>query len=182
VFNPQALSLRVQGEAGGRRMVGGVYNRDVLMPIQIRDFAAEDFETLWRIDQQCFPPEIAYGRAELLHYMNRKTSFGIVAVVDGAIGGFLVAEASKRRKAGHVITIDVLEEFRRHQLGTQLMAECEKRLIEHGCDAVFLETAVNNAAAIAFYRRHHYRVLEALPRYYHGELDALLMGKRLGNL
>jgi ribosomal-protein-alanine N-acetyltransferase len=149
------------------------------MPILIRDFAPDDFETLWRIDQQCFPPEIAYSRTELLHYINRRTSFGIVAEVDASIAGFLVAEASKRRRAGHVITIDVLEQFRRHQVGTLLMSHCERRLIENSCDAVFLETAVDNAAAIAFYERHGYRVLQTLPRYYHGELDALLMGKRL---
>ena len=149
------------------------------MATLIRDFAPEDFEVLWRIDQECFPPGIAYSRVELLHYINRKTSFGIVAEIEGAIAGFLVAEASRRRKAGHVITIDVVEGFRRHQVGTALMAECEKRLIAVDCDAVFLETAVDNAAAIAFYRRHGYRVLETLRRYYHGELDALLMGKRL---
>ena len=149
------------------------------MATLIRDFAPEDFETLWRIDQECFPPGIAYSRAELLHYINRKTSFGIVADIDHEIAGFLVAEASKRRRAGHVITIDVVERFRRHHAGTALMAECEKRLIAADCDAVFLETAVDNAGAIAFYRRHGYRVLETLRRYYHGELDALLMGKRL---
>lgn len=149
------------------------------MPIVLRDFVPEDFEILWRIDQQCFPPDIAYARAELLHYINQRSSFSIVAEMDGAIAGFLVAEASKRRKAGHVITIDVLEQFRRHQIGTLLMSECEKRVVASGCDAVFLETAVNNVGAIAFYRRHGYRVLETLPRYYHDELDALLMGKRL---
>ena len=157
----------------------GGYNRVVRMPIHLRDVVPDDFDTLWRIDQQCFPPEIAYSRAELLHYINRRTSFSFVVEVDGTIAGFLVAEASKRRRAGHVITIDVLEQFRRHQVGTRLMTECERRLIEAGCDAVFLETAVDNDAAIAFYKRHGYRVLETLPRYYHGELDALLMGKRL---
>jgi ribosomal-protein-alanine N-acetyltransferase len=161
------------------RIGAAVYNRRDRMASRIRDFVPEDFDTLWRIDQQCFPPEIAYSRAELLHYINRKTAFGIVAEVDSEIAGFLVSEASKRRKAGHVITIDVTERFRRHQVGTLLMAECERRLVDSGCDVIFLETAVDNTGAIMFYRRHGYRVLETLPRYYHGELDALLMGKRL---
>jgi ribosomal protein S18 acetylase RimI-like enzyme len=47
---------------------------------------------------------------------------------------------------------------------------------------VFLETAVDNVAAIAFYKRLGYAVLETLPRYYHGELDAFLMGKRIARL
>jgi [ribosomal protein S18]-alanine N-acetyltransferase len=161
------------------RLGGGGYNRCFRMMIVIREFAPEDFDTLWRIDQECFPAGIAYSRAELLHYISRKTSFGIVADAQGDIAGFLVAEASKRRKAGHVITIDVDEKFRRHEVGTRLMAECERRMVEAGCDAVFLETAVDNEGAIAFYRRHGYRVLERLPHYYHNDLDALLMGKRL---
>jgi [ribosomal protein S18]-alanine N-acetyltransferase len=165
--------------AGPSHVVCGDYNRCCRMTIVIRDFAPEDFETLWRIDQECFPAGIAYSRAELLDYISRKTSFGIVADAEGEIAGFLVAEASQRRKAGHVITIDVDEKFRRHEVGTRLMAECERRMVEAGCDAVFLETAVDNEGAIAFYRRHGYRVLERLPRYYHDELDALLMGKRL---
>ena len=150
------------------------------MAILYRDFAPEDFDTLWRMDQECFPPGIAYSRTELLHYVNRTTTFTVVAECDGEIAAFLIAEVSKRRKAGHVITIDVADRFRRHQIGTHLMAECERRVMESGGDALFLETAVNNAGAIAFYKRHKYRVLEVLPRYYQNELDALLMGKRLG--
>jgi len=151
------------------------------MRIVIRDFAPEDFDILWRIDQECFPPGIAYSRAELLHYINRKASFGIVATAESAIVGFLVGEISRRRKAGHVITIDVTELARRHRVGTLLMAECERRMIEGGCDVIFLESAVDNGAAVAFYERHGFRVLETLPRYYHNNLDAYLMGKKLAN-
>ena len=31
----------------------------------IRDFEPEDFETLWRMDQECFPPGISYSKQEL---------------------------------------------------------------------------------------------------------------------
>ena len=107
------------------------------MKIVIREFASEDFDTLWRIDQECFPPGIAYSRAELLHYIHRKASFGIVAEAENTIVGFLVGEISKRRKAGHVITIDVTEHARRHGTGTLLMHECETRMLAGGCDVAF---------------------------------------------
>src|SRR5437660_5675275 len=35
------------------------YNGRVLFTL--RDFRREDFETLWRIDQSCFPPGISYA-------------------------------------------------------------------------------------------------------------------------
>jgi ribosomal protein S18 acetylase RimI-like enzyme len=45
---------------------------------------------------------------------------------------------------------------------------------------VFLETAVDNLAALTFYKRHGYSVLRTLPRYYQGSVDGLRMEKRLG--
>ena len=48
-----------------------------------------------------------------------------------------------------------------------------------GCKAVLLETAVDNAAALGFYKRHGYAVLETIPRYYLDSVDALVMGKHL---
>ena len=39
------------------------YNDDV--PFKVRTFQPADFETLWRVDQECFPPGISYSRAEL---------------------------------------------------------------------------------------------------------------------
>jgi [ribosomal protein S18]-alanine N-acetyltransferase len=53
------------------------YNGPV--PYIVRDFQPADFETLWRLDQECFPPGISYSRAELKVYMKRRGSFTLVA-------------------------------------------------------------------------------------------------------
>ena len=45
------------------------------MPFTIRDFEAADFDALWRIDQDCFPPGISYSRTELKFYVHRRGSF-----------------------------------------------------------------------------------------------------------
>jgi ribosomal-protein-alanine N-acetyltransferase len=45
----------------------------------VRDFQPEDFDTLWRIDQECFPPGISYSRKELWFYMRRSGSFTLIA-------------------------------------------------------------------------------------------------------
>ncbi len=151
------------------------------MPIRIREARRADFMQLWRIDQECFAPGISYTRAELAHYMARRGAFTLVAedtqVKRPQIAGFIVAQC-ERRGLGHVITIDVAAPARRAGLGSQLMTEAEARMKTAGCSAIYLETAVDNAAALAFYKRLGYSVLQTLPRYYHGDLDALLMGKR----
>jgi ribosomal protein S18 acetylase RimI-like enzyme len=47
------------------------------------------------------------------------------------------------------------------------------------CRSVVLETAVDNAAALAFYKRHHYSVVKTMPRYYSNGVDAFVLEKEL---
>ena len=46
----------------------------------IRDFEPEDFETLWRMDQACFPAGIAYSKQELKAYIRHRGAFTLVAI------------------------------------------------------------------------------------------------------
>ena len=171
------------------------------MHIEIRDFRPDDFDELWRIDQECFDPGISYSRMELGHYVRRRRAFTLIAErVPGRqhktvragktpghkteatplsnILGFIVVDQDARGR-GHIITIDVRPAARRTGIGTQLMHAAEQRLSSAGCHAVFLETAVNNLSALSFYKRHGYSVLKTIPRYYQNNLDAFLLGKRL---
>lgn len=160
------------------------------MEFALRDFRPEDFEVLWGIDQQCFAPGIAYSRRELSIYIRRRGSFTVVAespsqqtkeatsTCNSGIVGFIVAEANSRG-VGHIISIDVLLAARRSGVGSKLLAVTEERLRSGGCRAVVLETAVDNASALSFYKRHLYHVIRAVPRYYSNGMDALLLGKEL---
>ena len=171
------------------------------MPFTIRDFQPSEFETLWRIDQNCFPPGISYSRTELKVYMRRRGSFTLVAA-DAAptvpattvaesgkggkqspptssadLAGFLVAEAD--RGSGHIITIDVIAAARRSGVGSLLLRAAEDRLRAAGCRSVELETAVDNVSALSFYKRHGYCVIKTFPRYYSNGVDALVLLKDL---
>jgi [ribosomal protein S18]-alanine N-acetyltransferase len=144
----------------------------------IRDFKPEDFETLWRLDQECFSPEIAYSQQELKIYIRRRGAFTLVAEnsADASIVGFIVAHDGP---AGHIITIDVVGEARRSGVGSLLLRSAEDRLHELGSRAVELETAVDNASALSFYKRHGYSVIRIWPRYYSTGVDALVLKKEL---
>ena len=150
----------------------------------IRDYRAADFDRLWQIDQVCFPPGIAYSQMELTGFIHRRNAITLVGELQDAapeqrIVGFVVAHPI-RRKYGRILTLDILPQARRSGLATQLMNACEDRLRSLGCGEVYLETAVDNEAAIRLYRKLGYEVLRTLPEYYssHG-LDAFQMGKRL---
>jgi [ribosomal protein S18]-alanine N-acetyltransferase len=151
------------------------------VPFTLRDASPDDFETLWRIDQECFPPGIAYSRQELKFYMRRRGAFSLVAIDEAKdrkneIAGFIVTHGGK---TGHIITIDVVATERRSGVGSRLLTAAEERLRENGASAVGLETAVDNLSALAFYKRHGYSVIKTWPRYYSNGIDALVMKKDL---
>jgi ribosomal-protein-alanine N-acetyltransferase len=172
------------------------------VPFTIRDLQPADFETLWRIDQDCFPPGISYSRTELRTYMRRRGSFTLVAVDDeippaadadrgkgkkyssaipsgpDGVAGFTVAEADNRA-SGHIVTIDVIKTARRSGVGSLLLRAAEDRLRSAGCRSVELETAVDNLSALSFYKRHAYSVIRTFPRYYQNGVDALVLQKDL---
>jgi ribosomal-protein-alanine N-acetyltransferase len=161
------------------------------VPFTIRDFQLEDFERLWRIDQDCFPPGISYSRQELKFYVRRRGAITLVAARDpeqparetsanlsaaGKVAGFIVAHPGG---TGHIVTIDVVASARRSGVGSLLLRTAEDRLRSAGSRAVALETAVDNVSALAFYKRHGYSVVKTIPRYYSNGIDALVLEKEL---
>jgi [ribosomal protein S18]-alanine N-acetyltransferase len=152
-----------------------LYN--VAVAIVIRDFRPEDFDTLWRLDQECFTPGIAYSRQELRTYIRNRNSFTQVAADDaGMVQGFIVVHGGP---IGHIITIDVAPAARRSGVGSRLLSSAEERLRAAGSRAVGLETAVDNISALSFYKRHGYSVMRTWPRYYSNGVDALVLKKSL---
>jgi len=160
----------------------------------VRNYRPGDFKTLLAIDQSCFPAGIAYTQFELKTYILRRGSFTLIAEADnGAIHneavpapetsqdpsilGFVVAE--RTRSAGHIITIDVRAEARRHRIGSVLLRSAEEQFRLWNCNGVRLETAVDNLAALSFYKRHGFNVVKTIARYYSNGVDALLLEKDL---
>ena len=162
--------------------------------IRLRPYNHADFEDLYKLDQKCFDQGIAYSRAELSSYIERKGSFTIVAEVvpenaapappgsgnppKHKIAGFVTVTMDPKG-FGHIITIDTHPDMRRKKLGTTLIEAAEKEVRERGGFMVVLEVAVNNLAAIKFYKLHRYATLRKLPLYYNGKTDGLFMSKRL---
>lgn len=144
-----------------------------------------DFETLYAIDQVCYSPAIAYTREELRWYLGLRGADCTVAEMKanrgsrprGRIAGFIVS--ASRNAHGHIVTIDVLEMYRRAGVGSALLERTELKMAKRGVTEVWLETATNNEAVIAFWKKHGYRSHGRLPGYYPDGLDAFAMSKTL---
>jgi [ribosomal protein S18]-alanine N-acetyltransferase len=151
------------------------------MEFTLRDYSPSDFEALYEIDQACYPRGIAYSRRMLRWYLSQRGSLCILAQAPGAaeqaVVGFLIAHS--RGAEGHIVTIDVREARRRSGIGTALLQESERRLAEAGVRHVGLQTATNNEAGVAFWRRHGYRSSGVTRGYYLGRIDAYDMFKEL---
>jgi len=142
----------------------------------IRHYQPKDLPELRKIDRTCFPVDVAYTLRELRAFIEQKNSITWVSEDEGRVMGFVVAQVEKRR-FGHIITIDVLPEYRHRGAGRQLLQQAEEWLENSGAVIIYLETAVDNKLAIKFYEKYGYRTVKRLERYYADGTDAYQMVK-----
>lgn len=144
----------------------------------IRPFRASDLDTLHRIDQACFPAGVSYSLEELTGFIARRNSKTWVAQAGDEIAGFLTA-GREPQQVGHIITIDVIESWRRRTVGTALMEAAEEWARRQALRLIYLETAEDNHAARAFYRKRGYVSLRLIEHYYANGAAAWVMVKWL---
>jgi ribosomal-protein-alanine N-acetyltransferase len=151
------------------------------MRVSLAAFNASDFESIYKIDQACYPRGIAYSRGTLTEFLTLPGAICLVARIggrsDAEAAGFIIGESAG--EDARIITIDVLEAHRRAGVGTGLLRAIEERLAARGARRIELETATSNAAGVAFWERHGYRKTGVLRGYYLGRLDAWKMRKTL---
>ena len=165
--------------------------------VSVRVYEPADFEALHALDRACYPPRIAYSGQMLREYLEEPGAVCLVAKSAAAMGaansgkggttspaeigaqvaGFVIANVAAPE--GHIITLDVGQARRREGIGSALLAAAEGMLAALGVRKVFLETATNNEAGIAFWRHHGYVSFRVIRAYYPGGLDAFQMSKTL---
>jgi ribosomal-protein-alanine N-acetyltransferase len=142
----------------------------------LRHFHSADLQTLYEIDQTCFPPGVSYSREELARFIGRRYAKTWIAQEGEAIVGFLVGNREPGR-VWHIVTIDVREQWRRRGIGTTLVDAAEDWAAAQGIRMIYLETADNNHAAHAFYARRGYKKVGKLEHYYANGAAAWIMAK-----
>jgi ribosomal-protein-alanine N-acetyltransferase len=147
--------------------------------MNLRPFRRSDLDTLYEIDQSCFPPGVSYSKSELAGFTARRGSRTWIAEEGGQIVGFLIADRAGPR-AAHIVTIDVRGACRRRGLGRVLMDAAEEWAREQKLQLIYLETAEDNLVAQRFYHARGYAKVEKVEGYYANGQAAWVMAKSLG--
>jgi len=147
--------------------------------VLLRAYQSDDFDALYKLDQSCFPRGIAYSKTTLRYFLALGSAECLLAVEKDDVAGFILSELDG--PLAHIITLDVAEVHRRSGVGTMLLDSAEKSLSAQGVRTVFLETAVNNHAAVNFWTRHGYIQEGILKRYYLNRIDGYEMRKALAS-
>ena len=145
------------------------------MVLSLRSYEPHDFATLHKLDQACFPPGISYSKTTLRYFLTIPSADCVVALEENRIAGFILSEENP--PLAHIITLDVAQKERRRGVGSALLEKLESNLEARGVRSILLETATDNEAAVAFWRRGGYRIEATLKRYYLGRVDAYEMRK-----
>ena len=148
--------------------------------IRLRGFRRRDLAALHQLDGVCFPPEIAYSRAELQYFLTRPNCCCWIAEQpENKLGGFVIVERASRggRLSGHIVTLDVDPAERRRGLGTLLLNAVEEQMKQEGVAVMNLEVAEDNEPARRFYRSLGFVASGRIAKYYGGRVDAEVMEK-----
>lgn len=72
---------------------------------------------------------------------------------------------------GEIISLGVVPEARRMGVASRLLAQTFQLAVRLGVAKIFLEVAVDNQAALPFYRAHNFVQTGVRPKYYHRDQD-----------
>ncbi len=78
-------------------------------------------------------------------------------------------------KKGHVVSVAVLEEYRKKGLGSAIVEESIKGVKERRCDELYLEVRCSNNDAVRLYEKLGFFIKQRHKAYYRDGEDAFLM-------
>ncbi len=154
--------------------------------ITIRRFGPNDLGSVMEINRTCLPEN--YSSSFFLEVHAKFPEGFLVAVNSDQVIAYIMcrvergfSETSRFRfvRKGHVISIAVLPEYRRKGIGSELVRQAEKSLIEKESEECFLEVRASNKAAQELYNALEFRETRKIPFYYQNGEEAIVMTKTL---
>ena len=102
----------------------------------------------------------------------------IIAEIAHKIVGFIVTVKTKPDTA-KILMLAVSKQHRRKKIGTMLLNELYKKILEENITAIELEVRTDNTTAIKFYEKHGFKIKNKLPNFYQNGEPAYVMRKNI---
>jgi len=144
---------------------------------------ANEIDTIFEIEQKCFPEKVAYSKCQLEYLILNANSDCLIEKQHGLIRAFLIVTYRQGSLTCNIETIDVDPAFKNKGIGLKLMEAAEIEATRRGMRWSQLEVSEGNEAALKLYRKTGYIFKERLEGYYkfehNGTRNAIRMVKTL---
>jgi ribosomal-protein-alanine N-acetyltransferase len=139
---------------------------------------ALDIPTLVVLDREYFPYS-PWSPAQFKEEFAGipSTRFFELAISDNQIVGYAGVIAPGPDAIADILTITVIDGFRRQGIAKRLIADIEDYCQSKGSSAIMLEVATDNTDAIALYEKLGYSQISKRSNYYGSKKDAFVMQK-----
>lgn len=144
----------------------------------IRAANPEDVAALKALEDACFDSDRLSTRS-FRRFLKRPSAVLMLDDEGGAVRGYGLALFHRNTSLARLYSFAVAPGLRERGIGAALMDALEAAAVDHGAVYMRLEVRVDNANAIAFYRRRGYAQFSVYPGYYEDATDALRMEKPL---
>lgn len=149
--------------------------------MKLRAYNPDDFEALYRVEEQCFEVPIRFDREYMQELLARKGSIAFVIEMRNGIAGFAIVSAHKKahQNYAYIETLEVLEEFRGRGLARKLLTRLEACARHSHASLMVLHVDCTNEHAIRLYVKCGYSKVKEHLNFYPNGHTAFIYKKEL---
>ncbi|MFW9924404.1 MAG: GNAT family N-acetyltransferase [Candidatus Thorarchaeota archaeon] len=154
---------------------------------KIRKFNPDkDIEAVQQVNRRCLPEN--YPRFFFLEIAEKfPEGFNVAEMENGELAGYEMTRIERGLsnfgygicKKGHIISIAVLDEYRRNRIAENLMVAAANALRVRDVKEIYLEVRESNQAAINLYQKLGYQSLKISAQYYNDGESAIIMVSKI---
>lgn len=152
----------------------------------LRPFRPDDLDGVMGINRACLPEN--YSSYFFMDLHERYPATFIVAEQDRILAGYIMCRIETGfssfskfgiSKKGHIVSIAMLEKYRRKGVGSALIKEARKNMQLYKAKECYLEVRVSNIPAVEMYKKLGFDIVRTTQGYYADGENAFVMAKKL---
>ncbi|MDR2034842.1 MAG: ribosomal protein S18-alanine N-acetyltransferase [Helicobacteraceae bacterium] len=139
----------------------------------------DDLNELAAFERRCFSDEDWRLNRRAFSYHLKRENYLIKAELNGALAGYALVFTAKNRDWARLYALGVDSAYYRRGIGAALLTNAIEYAKKLGKKRLFLEVRIDNAAAIALYKKFAFRKIALIKAYYPLGADGLKMNLEL---